>query len=347
MRPPVREEPDDTVRLRVSREGARPPAAPWKRAAPVAAAAGLFAIGGGGAAWWLWPTAPAARVEPAAFVAPSPPPSPPIEKPRPDAAEQAATAAPPMADEAQILSDAPQQLAVYRFGPRPAVVVLQFPTLAEQAAMLNRIAALVEKAGFPHDKVVSRAALDAQIIAEGGSPDTFYYGHDYRSADVLRFFDLATDLDPGEQRLRDMVQRFGWREQGAAGAVISLVRASNAQGLDPAGRAAILRHELSHGVYFTDPAYAEFCRHFWRDTLSAEERAKFTAFLGREGYDTSLTDLLINETQAYLMHTPDHRFFSAAEVGLSPIRVVELRQVFLIGMPPGWLRDHTAVDTPP
>ena len=336
----MRDESDETVRIRVPRRGVRSPLA---RAMPVVVAAGLVGLGASGAAWWLWSADPA--VEPSAFVAPAPS----VDKPAvisPDGAERAA-AAPPMADEAQILDDAPAQLAIYRFAPRPAVVVLQFPSLAEQALMLNRVAALVEKSGFPRNDVVSREALDAQIRADGGSPDTFYYGHDYRSADLVRFFDLASDLNPDEQRLRDMVQRFGWRGPGAAGAVISLVRASSEKGLDAAGRAAILRHELSHGIYFTDPAYAEFCRRFWHDTLSAEERDKFTAFLGREGYDTSLADLLVNETQAYLMHTPDRRYFSAAEVGLSPTRVVELRQIFVVGMPAGWLRDHTAVDRPP
>ncbi len=251
--------------------------------------------------------------------------------------------APPLASEAEILADQPDQLAVYRFALQPAVVVLQFPSLGEQADMLNRAAALLEKSGYPHDRVLPRAELDARIVAGGGTPETFYYGHDYRAADLVRFLRLATDLDGQEQALRGLVERLGWQEQGAVGALISLVRESSAPDLNSAGRATILRHELSHGVYFTDPAYAAYCQRFWSEVLSGEERARFAAFLAREGYDTAMSDLVVNETQAYLVHTRDKRFFNAAQVGMSEARLQELRRIFVEGMPPGWLRDSTKV----
>lgn len=372
---------DDTVRLRVPRL----PAATRRSRSwlwPVVGAACLLTAGGAGSAWWLWPresglppvqaaTAPAPAATSRQASTPTEAPEPErnhvLQVARPEPAETAARAtghttlalqtpaapaapagyAPPLASEAEILADAPRQLAIYRFAPRPAVVVLQFPTLADQAAMLNRIAAFIEKNGYPHDLVLSRAALDAKIAAEGGTPDTFYYGHDYRSADVIRFLDVATDLNDSEQALRGLVQKLGWGASNAAGALVSLAAVSSLSDLDPAARATILRHELSHGVYFTDPAYAEYCQRFWRDTLSAAERQKFVAMLKRDGYDTSIEDLMINETQAYLMHTPDRRYFSAAEVGIPASRIVELRQVFLVGMPAGWLRDSTAVDGTP
>ena len=71
-----------------------------------------------------------------------------------------------------------------------SVIVLQFPSLAEQGRMLNRVAALIEKAGFPRDRV--RATMRSWMPASApaaATPDTFYYGHDYRagsSAAVLR-----------------------------------------------------------------------------------------------------------------------------------------------------------------
>ena len=69
----------------------------------------------------------------------------------------------------------------YRFEPRPEIFVLQFASLSEQASALNRAAALVEKAGYPHDRVLPWAELDSRIRAEGSTPETFYYGHDYRA----------------------------------------------------------------------------------------------------------------------------------------------------------------------
>jgi hypothetical protein len=114
-----------------------------------------------------------------------------------------------------------------------------------------------------------------------------------------------------------------------------------ADGIDAAARATILHHELSHGEYFTNPAYAGYAQAFWRDSMTAAERAAFTGFLMREGYDPGIEDLMMNETQAYLMHTPDARFFNAAAVGLPLAELDRLRAAFLLGMPAGWLRDCT------
>jgi hypothetical protein len=104
---------------------------------------------------------------------------------------------------------------------------------------------------------------------------------------------------------------------------------------------AILHHELSHGEYFTDPAYAAFTRRYWQTVLSEDDRSRFRSFLGRQQYDTGLEDLMMNEMQAYLMHTPDVHFFSARAVGLAEDRLGHLRAVFLADMPRGWLRDET------
>ncbi|HYZ62065.1 MAG TPA: hypothetical protein VE650_06380 [Acetobacteraceae bacterium] len=340
------DETDNTVRLKGPRAGERSFARFW----PYAAGAVVLAcLAAGGAFWSLRPAqapAPAPIQAPAAVVQPA--------RPAPVAVAPVvpAPAQPPLprlASEAEILADSPDRLALYRFGPYPAVVVLQFPSLAQQGQMLNRVAALIEKQGFPRDRVLPDAELQAAIIASGATPDTFYYGHDYRSADLIRFFALAPDdvLNPEERRLRTLVTELGWREQGRLGALVSLVRETAGPELDAAARATILRHELSHGVYFTEPAYAAYCLRFWNEVLTPPERARFTAYLAKEGYDPAEADLIVNETQAYLMHTRDRRFFNPTELGLSAARVDELRQLFVAGMPPGWLRDATAATQNP
>ena len=152
-------------------------------------------------------------------------------------------------------------------------------------------------------------------------------------------------LNEAEKRLHELVVQAGLaRATGEPGALISLVRQVSDADLDPAARATILRHELSHGFYFTDPAYADFVHRFWNETMTAQDRAQFTAFLAKEGYDPALDDLIINETQAYLMYTPDPRFFNRARRSALPeSRLEALRRLFLAEMPPGWLRDRTTV----
>ena len=95
---------------------------------------------------------------------------------------------------------------MFRFAADPRIVVLDFPTLRQQGAMLNRVASLIEKAGLPRDRVLNDAELDAAIRAGGDTLETYYYGHDYPAAALVRFFALAdaahVALDPEEQRLR-------------------------------------------------------------------------------------------------------------------------------------------------
>ncbi len=258
----------------------------------------------------------------------------------------AAPVLPLLASEAAILADHPSGTTAYRFVPQPNIVILQFASLADQASALNRAAALVEKAGYPRDRVLDEAELNRRIRAEGGTPSTFYYGHDYRASDILRVFgaiDMSgTPLTDGEAQLRQRVTQWGW-QPGTNAALISLVADDPTNGIDRTMRATILRHELSHGAFFTTPDYARYSGQFWNTILTDGERALFRKFLAGEGYDVTLEELVINETQAYLMHTASDLFFNAKAVGIPQARLDLLRALFLTGMPPGWLRDCTTV----
>lgn len=337
--------PDDdaTVVMR------RPPAAlsPSRqggRRGLLAGGAAVLVVLAVAAAWTFWPR-------------PAPPPAVPATAPMPPAPHAAAPApvaafAPVMADEATIRADVPDHLTVFRFAPDPAVVVLDFPTLHEQGAMLNRVAALIEKAGLPRDRLLTDAELAAAIRRSGDTPDTYYYGHDYSAAELARFFALAESghvaLNPEENRLRALLRQLGWLAPGAMGAVISVPRVPQVgvTALDASARAVILHHELSHGLFFTDPAYAAFARQFWTTALTAGERDRMRKFLGGEGYDTGDEMLIINETQAYLMFTDDPRFGKSGDFGMTQARRADLARQFLAGMPTGWLRDSLAQDIP-
>jgi hypothetical protein len=107
-------------------------------------------------------------------------------------------------------------------------------------------------------------------------------------------------------------------------------------------RSAILRHELSHGEFFSNPQYAEYVHNFWLNQLTGEERGAVRAFLGRNDYDVREETIMFNEMQAYLMFTQDPTFFTSDKVGMTPARLAELRKRFLAGMPTGWLRDVLA-----
>lgn len=354
---------DDDATVVVRRPAAIPPSAaspppprPRGRLGLAAGGAGAVILAGV-LAWVLWPRPVPQLPAPAPVAKPAPasvaPPSAVRPAPTPAAPPAPAPAAPLAiatitADEATIRDHAADRLTVFRFAADPSVIVLDFPTLHMQGATLNRLAALIEKAGAPRDRVLTDAELAATISKGGDTPDTYYYGHDYSAAAVARFFALAdaqrVRLTPEEGTLRAMATQFGWFAPDAVGALISVSHVPDpaAPTLDEAARAAILHHELSHGLFFSDPVYAAYVRQFWDTSLTEAERDSVRRFLGSEGYDMADEALMYNEMQAYVLFTYDPRFCKPGDFGMTPARRLEVAEAFLRDMPPSWLRDSLA-----
>ncbi len=243
---------------------------------------------------------------------------------------------------AAILADTPEETTVYRLDADARVLVLDFASLREQALMLNRMAMFIERNDAPRDQVLTDGRLAATMRAAGVQAETFYYGHDYRAADMTRFFATAdadgVDLTPEESWLHTLIHQERMDLPGAVGCILSIPRVGARTGIDAHARATILRHELSHAAYFTDAGFTAYARHFWNETLSDDERAHMRGFLRRQGYDTANEDLMMNEAQAYLVFTRDARFFDAAAAGLDANRAATLQSAFERAMPKMWLR---------
>ncbi len=370
----------------------RVPVRPPPTAVRIAAASVLALVLVGVGGWWLWPThTPAGSVP---LVTPPASPQAARSTTHPNAVlPQIAAASPAIggpaalastarslpgaaetapeqtefhfetATEQQILDHVPiagaSEPTVFRFAPNPRILVLDFASLREQGRMLNRIAALVEKSGLPHDRVLTSFEIAAAIKASGDTAETFYYGHDYDAASVIRFFALADRdnirLMGDEDQLGRMIRQAGWFEPNAQAALISIPQVGADAHVTRAARATILHHELSHGEYFTDPAYVAFVHQFWTQTLSASERDRIRRHLRSVGYDPGLDEVMENEAQAYLMFTGSAEFFTPEMVGMGKARLAELRNGFFQTMPAGWLRDslgqtlglgQTAVERP-
>lgn len=255
----------------------------------------------------------------------------------------------PLASEAEIATHTASRTSMFRFAANPRILVIDYASLREQGLMLNRIAAFVEKAGLPHDRVLDTAALDAAIARSGETVESYYYGHDYGSHDLTQFFALADRdairLGEDEERLRALLKQEALFDGMQPGAVISLPQAST-DGIDAFTRRVILRHELAHGEFFSNPAYAGFVRQFWSEALSLQQRAAVRRFLGGLNYDTANEELMLNEMQAFLMFTPDERYFTPGWIGAGPSELEALRRRFLATMPPGWLRNIAGAPLP-
>jgi hypothetical protein len=313
--------PDDTVRIVPSRKRAA-----WPFIATTIAA---VVLGGSFGAWLFRPLATNAPI---------------VATPRPT--HPVAAALPfdiVTAGEQEIAEHAPASFTVFRFADNPHILVLDFASLTEQGRMLNRLAAFVEKSGAQHDRVLTDAELDATIREHGDTVETFYLGHDYAAEALVRFFATADrqgiELDREEERLRALLRQVGWSARGVGAALISIPAVGSDPRITPAVRAGILRHELSHGEFFSNPAYAEYVGNFWRTELTPEEKAGIRAFLGRDEYDVSVEQLMVNEMQAYLMFTCEPSLFRPDMAGMTQGRLTMLQDRFLAGMPTGWLRD--------
>lgn len=246
----------------------------------------------------------------------------------------------PLRSEADILHEEADSLVATRFDQNPHILVLDFHSLSDQGQAFNRIAAFLEKRGLPRDRVLTDTELAAAIRADNATAATYYYGHDYREADLARFYATAARqhlaLSRAEQRLHALLALRGVLAEDA---VISIPPLGSDKFVDASGRASLLRHELSHGEYFTNPGFADYVRRFWASEMTEADRAAFRGFLSRQGYDPANDDLMANETQAHLMNTTDRRYFSASACGIPAERLQVLRAAFLAGMPEGWLRD--------
>lgn len=246
-----------------------------------------------------------------------------------------------VATEAEIAVHDSDRLRVFRYADNPLILIVDYPTLRQQGLALNRVAAFIEKASLPKDRVLDDETLAAEIARSGETIDSYYYGHDYATADLARFFAAAdrddVQLNPQEVFLRELVRQERLKDPGNRGAIITVARVGP-DSVDAFTRRIILRHELSHGEFFTSPIYAAFVRQAWDDILSAEERAAFRRFLQDQQYDAGNTDLLANEMQAFLMFTPDDRYINAERLGISSAMLDALRARFLAAMPEGWLR---------
>ena len=341
---------DDTIRLT--------PSASLRMNWHMAAGAAIAGLVVGLAAWVVWPVfhpaVPPGGGQPP-FTRPAPLPagevssavSPPPAIPAPAVTVVAPAPVPQFAiaveDEAAIDADVPTGLTIFRFADDPAIVVLDFASLRSQGLMLNRVAAFVEKAAAPRDRVLDDAQLGALIRAGGDTVETFYYGHDYSASALARFFAVAEQdhitLDPQEEALRALLAQLGWLAPGVQAGLISLPRAGANANVTAEARRVILRLELAHAAYFSNPAYAAFVRSFWELALNDAERSAIRRFLASEEYDVGNDALVENEMQAYLMFTHDPAIFTSKDIDMAPRRLAELQLLFYRNMPAGWLRD--------
>lgn len=263
----------------------------------------------------------------------------------------------PMA-RAQLAAARSAKAVAYRLAEDDRVIVLDLPDLKVQGQRFVRIVLFVERGGAPHDRVLTLAQARAWLAARHEHFAALTVGNNIRAAEFARFFNTARfqgePLTVDERRLLEDLKAWGVLREGEEGVtvamperiVVSAPQPSEVSGcsgcaVSAAHRAVILEHELAHARFFTDTVYRDHATWFWHNQMPEALRDKFLAFLAQRGYDTGNTELVVNEMQAFLMHTPDRAMFSAAAVGLADDELEHLRRRFAEGAGP-----HAAAPTP-
>jgi len=256
----------------------------------------------------------------------------------------------PVAGETTIFRHVSPHFTVFRFRDDPLILVVDCPDLHAQGLMFDRVAALIEKADAPKNRVLSEAEFHARLAAAHLTIGNYYYGDDYPAHALREFFRLAAaehlTLNPEETHLRAIARQAGFLRPGANGAIISIPQAGSSHRVSLRGRAVILRHELSHGAYFTIPAYHRYVHHFYNTVMTPQEQQAFQTFLVSQGYDPGYHGLIVNETLAYLIFTRDKRYFRASAVHLPDATITTLRQKFVAHMPDIWLKPLATAPLP-
>jgi hypothetical protein len=201
---------------------------------------------------------------------------------------------------------------VFAWARVPEVLIFDTATYEVQERYFRRLAFFVEKPG-------TAGTIPSLAEVEGRRS---WNAHDYRAADLARFYSLAADgpLTAEETRLREVllangiIRRTGASFEPGAGAVLSISRESSAT-----LRELLITHEAFHGVFFALPAFQEACRAAW-DALDHDERSAWIAYFDLKGYNTADPYLVVNEFQSYLFQQERAEVPAFQEITLQRVR---------------------------
>lgn len=260
-------------------------------------------------------------------------------------------------DFAQIVGNRSGKLAVWRYAGNPNIYVFDFPGLGYQGRSFNRITQFTEQqTSEAYPRVLTEQEMATRLAAARRSESDFAFGHDVMVHELVQFFNFAqrdkVPLNPEETAIKDFLVAQGlmrdwrgfWQAVQPNSVILSIPQTQAKSAGEPlinaTARYAILLHEMAHGEYYTNPYYTQYCQRFWQESLTDAQRLAFTNFLGKYNYATGSEPLLINETQAYLMFTPDAASFSARKLGVSQQELEAMRDAFRKGKPPTTLPLH-------
>ncbi len=151
--------------------------------------------------------------------------------------------------------------------------------------------ALARASGFIEGTFGNKGEVVEQTDATYQSYKDLIGGHDLRGADLLRFYQAATNLcsgNGGKQEFcfnsyeKDMFENFviPYAQNSRDFVVITF---ANQSGMD---WREVVTHEIMHAQYFNDSTYRQICDDFWETQVSEEDKETVRSRLS-EYYDAN------------------------------------------------------------
>lgn len=253
------------------------------------------------------------------------------------------------ADVNTILAAKAAELTIWQLSANPNIYIFDFPNLTQQGRAFNRVTQLTEQYTEPYKRVLSNQEMDEYLASIRRTQANMAFGNDILVSELALFYNLAendkVELNSEELMLRNFAISNGlikvWRKFYEAiqpnAVILSIPQTQEKRENEPRvtdlARRTVLFHEIAHGEYYSNPYYAKHCVRFWSSVLNDDQRNIFKKFLSKYNYSSNEEELFVNETQAYLMFTPDPSSFSEVKLGISFEELDGMRKAFRKGMP--------------
>jgi hypothetical protein len=257
------------------------------------------------------------------------------------------------AEQARAVADGglskPPTIALQWLGKDRRVALYSPRDMREQGLMFVRVVLFVETRGAPKSEIIPTPSLADWLVRNNMSSDTVTAGNNLRASELARFYNTALvqkqALTAEERILFDALIEHGVLERRERGLqatqperilitapLVSRVPGCSGCTITPEAREAILAHELGHARFFVDQVYRDFALWFWSHGMPEPARQGFSRLLKIRGYDENNRELMANEMQAFLIHTPSDQMLSAAMLAMSHDSLNELRISFINGI---------------
>ncbi|MGE5622968.1 MAG: hypothetical protein ACM3WS_07435, partial [Bacillota bacterium] len=113
----------------------------------------------------------------------------------------------------EILSTVVTGFTPYRLPDNHRIVVIDFPSLREQAAMFGRVVLFVERHGAPKTRILTQDEVRRWLEQHAQRLETLTVGNNFRASQLARFFNTARlqeePLSEDETQLLDWLQQTG------------------------------------------------------------------------------------------------------------------------------------------